>query len=118
MNRAEQDLRAQAARAESLGDRTLRDALAKEADRHARAEQSRASLPGHAWLTGPWDRTCVRCGLCVRSLSAGGAGLRTVERGSVSGVVLEGSDATVPVCLDGAIGEYATVREVAPWTHT
>lgn len=118
MSPSEQALRDRAASAGAAGDVTMRDWFAKEADRYARAEQSRAGLPGHAWLTGPWDRTCVRCGLCVRSLSTGGAGLLSVERWPASGHVLDGSDAPIPTCLDGSVGEYATVREVAPWRHT
>lgn len=72
---------------------------------------------GHAWDSGPWHRECVRCGLTVRSLASGREKYRRIEGHLLSKVVLEGTDADLPPCYDGEIGEYTTARQAAPWEH-
>lgn len=111
--------RAAAARSEALGDVAMRDYRLDEARRCEAAEAARAGQPGHAWVSGAWDRQCVRCGLRVRSLCVGGEKLRRVEppQGD-SWIVFDGADAPLPPCTDGAMGEHATVVQTAPWRHT
>ena len=115
---AERAWRAAATLADALGDLALRDARSREADRCAAVERSREGHPGHAWRTGPWDRSCVRCGMVVRSICEGREKLRRIERSDgPTVVVLDGDDVALPPCRDGAVGQYETAVAAAPWRH-
>ena len=100
------------------GDATMTAYRQKEAAIIAAVRARYNGKSGHAWLTGPWDRTCVRCGLCVRSIVSNCVPIRRVEAPGVPDIVLlHGCNIDLPKCLDGDIGEYVTARSAAPWEH-
>lgn len=102
-------------RAETVRDESLAAYWRKELERARKADEAREGQPGHAWTTGPYDRTCVRCGLVVRSLVIDTSRVRTTSDGAV---LFDGGDAPLRPCEDGLVGEFATVRAAAPWERT
>lgn len=99
-----------------MADPTMDAVRAKDAARVEAVRLKHDGISGHAWLTDPWARSCIRCGLIVRSLAYVGLRVEHPEVGAC--LVFDAVDTPTPPCLDGDVGAYATLGKVAPWKHT